>query len=110
MINPFTPEGENKQDICNCMLLTLMHTYNAGSFTNNPLVDLRYIEEKDVVRPIFLDGTGEDGSMDINVHLDSGTSMIVDIANQFIKKMRCLICQKRNKRKVCMRCMFVLWC
>ena len=87
MINPLTPEGEDKQEICNSLVLALAHTYNAGCFFNNPLVDLKYIEEKEVVRPIFLDGTGQDGSMDINVHMDSGTSLIVDVAEQFIRKM-----------------------
>lgn len=87
MINPLLPKDENKQEICDALLLTLWHTYNAGNILDNTLKDLRYIPEKEVVRPIFFDGTGEDGSMDINVHMDSGTSMIVDIANQFIKRM-----------------------
>lgn len=87
MINPISPEAERKQEICDCVLLALMHTYNAGCIFDNPLVELRYIEEKEIVRPIFLDKTGEDGSLDINVNLDNGTSIIVDIANQFIKKM-----------------------
>lgn len=87
MINPLTPEGENKQEICDSLFLALAHTYNAGCFFSNPLVDLKYIEEKEVVRPIFLDGAGKDGSMDINVRMDSGTSLIVDVAEQFIRKM-----------------------
>ena len=87
MINPFTPEQENKQEICNCILTALWHTYNAGCLISNPITELKYIEELEVVRPIFLDGTGRDGSLDVNVNLDSGTSVIVDIANQFIKKM-----------------------
>ena len=66
MINPFTPEGEDKQEICNCVLIALMHTYNAGSFENNPLIELKYIEEKEIVRPIFLDGSGQNGEFDIN--------------------------------------------
>ena len=40
MINPLTPEGEDKQEICNSLVLALAHTYNAGCFFNNPLVDL----------------------------------------------------------------------
>jgi hypothetical protein len=87
MINPLFPEEENKQEICDAVLLALWHTYNAGCVLDNPIKELKYISEKEVVRPIFVDGTGEDGSMDINVHMDSGTSMIVDIANQFIKEM-----------------------
>ena len=87
MINPNTPEQENIQEICNSVLIALMHTYNAGCFENNPLTDLKYIKEEEIVRPIFLDGAGNDGCFDINVRLDSGTSVIIDIAEQFIKKM-----------------------
>lgn len=87
MINPIIPEDESKQEICDSLLLALLHTYNAGSLLNNPLIELKYIKEKDVVRPIFLDGAGQKGEFDVNVHMDSGTSMIIDIANQFIKKM-----------------------
>lgn len=87
MINPLIPEEESKQEICDFILLALLHTYNAGSLFNNPLIELKYIKEKDIVRPIFLDGAGQKGEFDINVHMDSGTSIIVDIANQFIKKM-----------------------
>lgn len=87
MINPCIPEQEDKQEICEIMLLALLHTYNAGSIHNNPLIELKYIKGKEVVRPIFIDGTGQDGSLDINVNMDNGTSMIVDIANQFVKRM-----------------------
>lgn len=87
MINPIRPQDENKQEICDSLVLALLHTYNAGCIIDNPIMELKYIPEKEVVRPIFLDGAGEDGSMDINVHMDSGTSMIVDIANHFIKEM-----------------------
>lgn len=87
MINPMIPEEEDKQEICDSILLALWHTYNAGCLISNPLINLQYIPEKEIVRPIFLDGTGKDGSLDINVHMDSGTAMIVDIAKQFIRKM-----------------------
>lgn len=87
MINPCIPEEEDKQEICDTLLLSLLHTYNAGCIHNNCLIELKYIKEKEVVRPIFLDGSGENGEFDINVNLSSGTSMIVDIANQFIKRM-----------------------
>lgn len=87
MINPCMSEQENKQEICDCMLLALLHTYNAGCLHDNPLAELTYIPEKEIVRPIFLNGAGRNGEFDINVRMDSGTSMIIDIANQFIKKM-----------------------
>lgn len=81
---------ENKQVICDKVCEALRLTSNAG--TGNALKELRYMPEgnghySEVVRPIFEDGTGEDGWYDINVAMDSGTSVIVDIANQFIKRM-----------------------
>lgn len=81
---------ENKQVICDKLCEALRLTDNAGK--NNALIELRYLPYgngtyTEVVRPIFEDGTGEDGWYDINVAMDSGTSVIVDIANQFIKRM-----------------------
>ena len=48
-----------------------------------PEVNGHYSE---VVRPIFEDGTGEDGWYDINVSMDSGTAVITDIINQFVSR------------------------
>lgn len=86
MKNPISWEDENKQEICDALCEALQYTYNAGCHLNNSLIALKYIEEKDVVRPIFADGAGSNGEFDINVHMDSGTSVIVDVANHFIKK------------------------
>ena len=77
---------ENKQAICDALCQTLRLTDNAGCVEGNALKELRYIPEKEVVRPIFEDGTGEDGWYDINVACDSGTAMIVDIA-KWIRRM-----------------------
>lgn len=81
---------EDKQAICDALCATLRLTTNAGS--DNALKELRYIKDgnglyTEVVRPVFEDGTGEDGYYDINVSWDSGTAMIVDIANQFIRRL-----------------------
>lgn len=81
---------ENKQAICDALCVALMLTANAGS--GNALKELRYLKTgngrySEAVRPVFEDGTGEDGYYDINVSCDSGTAMIVDIANQFIRKV-----------------------
>ena len=69
---------ENKQAICNALCEALRLTTNAG--TGNKLAELRYIADEEVVRPVFEDGTGENGWYDINVACDSGSAMIVDIA------------------------------
>ena len=75
---------ENKQAICDAMCETLRLTTNAG--TGNKLAELKYLADKEVVRPIFEDGTGEDGWYDINVACDSGSAMIVDIA-RWVQRM-----------------------
>ena len=75
---------ENKQAICDALCVALVLTENGG--TGNAIKELRYIPEKEVVRPIFEDGTGESGWYDINVACDSGTAMIVDIA-KWIRRM-----------------------
>lgn len=74
---------EDKQAICDALCETLRLTSNAGK--GNALRELRYIPEIEMVRPIFEDGTGEDGWYDVNVAMDSGTAMILDIANHFIR-------------------------
>lgn len=78
---------EDKQAICDALCNTLRLTSNAGA--GNALAELRYIDEGDrqIVRPIFEDGNGENGWYDINVSWDSGTAMIIDIADQFIKSV-----------------------
>ena len=90
--------GENKQLICNKICEALQQTrqlrINVGC---NGLKELRYIRKgemdepnvryEETVRPIFEDGTGENGYYDINVSCDSGTAMFIDIAKQFIAKM-----------------------
>ena len=81
---------ENKQAICDSMCATIRMTSNGGR--GNALKELRYIPEgnghfSEVVRPIFENGAGEDGYYDINVAMDSGTAMIMDITNQFIRRI-----------------------
>ena len=76
---------EDKQAICDALLAALLLTNNAGNPEGNPLKELRYIPEKEVVRPIFEDGTGADGWFDVHCAMDSGTALICDIARQFIR-------------------------
>lgn len=85
---------ENKQAICDAFCETLRLTSAAGSPTNNPLIALRYMTKEEggrfeeTVRPIFEDGCGEAfGYYDVNVTADSGIAIIMDITNQFIRKM-----------------------
>ena len=42
---------------------------------------------EETVRPIFEDGCGENGYYDINISWDSGIAIVMDIVNQFVKKM-----------------------
>ena len=85
---------EDKQKICDLLCETLRATSNAGDPLGNPLVELRYIKDppdkpefKEIVRPIFADGTGENGWYDVNVSWDSGTAMIRDIVKQFVSSV-----------------------
>ena len=84
---------EDKQKICDAMCETLRLTSAAGHPMNNPLVELRYMTKEEggkyseTVRPIFEDGNGNNGYYDINVSMDSGIAIIMDIVNQFVKKM-----------------------
>lgn len=81
---------ENKQAICDALCVALVLTDNAGR--NNALKRLIYMPEgngyySEVVRPVFEDGTGEDGYYDVNVACDSGTAMIQDIVRQFVQRV-----------------------
>lgn len=85
---------EDKQKICDAFCETLRLTCNAGHPQCNPLIELRYMTKEEggrfeeTVRPIFEDHCGESiGYYDVNVTMDSGTAMIMDIVNQFVKKM-----------------------
>ena len=82
---------EDKQAICNAMCETLRLTRAAGMTENNPLVELRYMPQggtyEETVRPIFADGTGENGWYDINVSCDSGIAVIMDIVKQFVLRV-----------------------
>jgi hypothetical protein len=78
---------EDKQAICDAFCATLRLTNNAGHPEGNPLKELKYIPEREIVRPIFEDGTGSDGWYDCYVGGDSGTAMITDIVRQFVQKV-----------------------
>lgn len=83
----YDPKLEDKQMICSALCDAIILTSNGGMPDGNPLKELRYIPEKDLVRPIFEDGTGSNGYYDVNVAWDSGTALIKDVANQFIGRM-----------------------
>ena len=84
---------EDKKAICDAMCEALRKTSAAGNPINNALVELRYMTKEEggryeeTVRPIFENGCGENGYYDINVSCDSGIAVIMDIMNQFVRKM-----------------------
>lgn len=78
---------DDRQMICNAMRDAIRLTGNGGADEGNPLVDLVYMPGEEKVRPVFANGAGRNGYYDINVAGDSGTAMISDITNQFIRKM-----------------------
>ena len=75
-----------KQAVCDAMLEVLKLTsLGEGS---NPITDLKYFKDHagEFVRPIFADGTGENGYYDICVTMDSETAMVTDIVAQFVRR------------------------
>lgn len=89
---------EDKQIICDkiCEALQQTHQFRVG-IGGNGLKEFRYIVKgatlepnvryPETVRPIFEDGTGENGYYDINVSCDSGAAMFIDITRQFIERV-----------------------
>ena len=89
---------ESKGLICAMICEALQHTrqFRIG-IGENGLKELRYIKKgetnepniryDETVRPIFEDGTGENGWYDINVSCDSGTALFMDISKQFLARM-----------------------
>lgn len=61
---------ENKQKICDLLLITLQATSNAAD-----VINLIHDEESETVTVTFLSG----GKRVVNVAMDSGTAMIRDI-------------------------------
>ena len=61
---------ENKQKICDLLLITLQATSNAAD-----VISLTHDEESETVTVTFLSG----GKRVVNVAVDSGTAMIRDI-------------------------------
>ena len=61
---------ENKQKICDLLLITLQETSNAAD-----VISLIHDEESETVTVTFLSG----GKRVVNVAMDSGTAMIRDI-------------------------------
>ena len=85
-------EIENTEDIQQIMnrLVETIRLTSAGGFKyNNALTELRVIQKNGMkmVRPVFEDGTGENGYYDVNIDCDSGIAAIMDVVNQFVKKM-----------------------
>lgn len=81
---------ENKQTVCTAICNALRTTSAAGQPDNNALKEIRYIVKSngdEIARPIFEDGTGENGWYDVNITGDSGIGIWFDITNQFIRKM-----------------------
>ena len=78
---------DDRQDICNAVRDALVLTSNAGLSEANALAELKYIPEKETVRPVFEDGTGSDGYYDVCVAWRSGTAVICDIIRKFVDRM-----------------------
>lgn len=82
---------ENKQTVADAICEALKTTSMFGDPEGNGLNRLVYLRNdgkgNEVLRPIFADGTGENGYYDIVVNCDSGAAMFLDVASQFVRKM-----------------------
>ena len=81
---------EDKVAFLNSLRDTLRLTSAAGHPNGNPLKELRYIKHDngdETVRPVFEDGTGEDGYYDVNISGDSNIGILYDVVRYFCKSM-----------------------
>lgn len=81
---------EDKIQFLNSLRDTLLLTRAAGYPLNNPLKELRYIQYDDgteIVRPVFEDGSGENGYYDVNISGDSNIAILYDVVNYFCRKV-----------------------
>lgn len=79
---------EDKQRFLNKLTVALQDTALFGNEKGNRLTRMELITDQygcERVRPIFEDGLGEDGDLDINVNNSSCLAMIGDIYEQFIQ-------------------------
>ena len=80
----------NKQEFLNKLTELLRMTSCAGHPLSNPLREIKLVTNKygdEIARPIFEDGTGEDGYYDVNVSGDSNMGTLIDLVNKFINRM-----------------------
>lgn len=79
-----------KQEFLTSLCNTLRLTSAAGHPDGNPLVELRYIMKPngdEVCRPIFEDGTGENGYYDVHISGDSNIAILYDVVKYFCRRM-----------------------
>ena len=70
---------ENKQEICKALLPVLQKTRNLSD-----IVDLRYYRDEGRDEEIVVAKFANGATKKANVHLDSGTAMIMDIIRQIV--------------------------
>lgn len=79
---------EDKAKVLKAICDALRTTSAAG--TGNALVEIQYIVKDngdEVARPIFENGSGENGYYDVNISGDSGIGIWCDITNHFVRKV-----------------------
>lgn len=79
---------EDRQEFLNKLTELLRLTRNAGG-SNNPLKEIRLVNKPigDYARPIFEDGTGEDGYYDVCIDCDSNMGILIDVMRNFVTKV-----------------------
>ena len=80
---------EDKQEFLNKLCELLRMTRAAGTENQNPINEIRYIESeyREIARPIFEEGNGENGWYDINITGDSCIGILIDVVEHFVKEV-----------------------
>lgn len=78
---------ENIQNTMNLLCKTLQTTRMFDPTVGNGLKELKVTADGKFVRPVFMDGAGEDGYYDVNIEGDSTLGAVQDVMKRFVNKM-----------------------
>lgn len=84
----YSTQLDNFSDIAKAMKDVLQLTTEAGLPDGNYLKEMIFLPEEGVIRPVFKDNTGADGTCDIPVKGLSGTEVIMAIAEKIVSIMK----------------------
>ena len=80
----------DRQEFLDEIVKLLRMTSGAGHPENNPLKEIKIVTKEygmEFARPIFEDGTGENGYYDVCIDGDNNMGVLYDVFNKFVKHM-----------------------